>query len=283
MQSIKSFAAEHRVLVDLIGLVLSLVVVHSIYVLYVIPSSEQLMAMAQASGELPPRTIALIFKDFEQEVACVLALWCLWLWTFRYRLFQDEYYLMQMDDFLGISELTVVNEASLDKLQQTVRQIATEIPGSNLVSSLDVAINNLRENGSFREAAQAGTEACELHLETLDSDLSITKYILWAIPSVGFLGTVRGIGEALGRANEAVAGDIAGVASSLGVAFNSTFVALGLSLFLMFISYILQGREEKLVVGFKNLIANDLVAPLSVLARTRPQAVAPTSSSSQIE
>ena len=61
------------------------------------------------------------------------------------------------------------------------------------------------------------------------------RYISWAIPSIGFIGTVRGIGEALGQADIAVQGDISGVTQSLGVAFNSTFIALLISIFLMFL------------------------------------------------
>ena len=46
------------------------------------------------------------------------------------------------------------------------------------------------------------------------------RYIVWAIPSIGFIGTVRGIGQALGQAHRAVEGDIVGVTASLGVAFS---------------------------------------------------------------
>ena len=66
------------------------------------------------------------------------------------------------------------------------------------------------------------------------------RYISWAIPSIGFIGTVRGIGEALAQADKAVQGDIAGVTQSLGVAFNSTFIALLISIFLMFLVHQLQ-------------------------------------------
>ena len=61
----------------------------------------------------------------------------------------------------------------------------------------------------------------------------MVRYITWAIPSIGFIGTVRGIGDALGQAYKAVEGDISGVTVSLGVAFNSTFVALVLSIIMM--------------------------------------------------
>ena len=42
-------------------------------------------------------------------------------------------------------------------------------------------------------------------------------------------------------------GDIAGVTQSLGVAFNSTFIALLISIFLMFLVYQLQLMQERLV------------------------------------
>jgi biopolymer transport protein ExbB/TolQ len=74
------------------------------------------------------------------------------------------------------------------------------------------------------------------------------RYITWAIPSIGFLGTVRGIGQALGQAHKAVEGDITGVTQSLGIAFNSTFVALLISILIMFLLHQLQLAQERLAL-----------------------------------
>ena len=89
---------------------------------------------------------------------------------------------------------------------------------------------------------------CESESERLDSELSMIRYIAWAIPSIGFLGTVRGIGQALGQAHKAVQGDIAGVTQALGVAFNSTFVALLISIIIMFLMHQLQLAQERLAL-----------------------------------
>tara|TARA_B100001115_G_C15415704_1_gene194794 strand:- start:59 stop:421 length:363 start_codon:yes stop_codon:yes gene_type:complete len=83
-------------------------------------------------------------------------------------------------------------------------------------------------------------------------DLSLTRYISWAIPSIGFIGTVRGIGEALSKASEALAGDISGMTDSLGVAFNSTFVALFLSIFLVMLINLSENMQDKLILKIKN-------------------------------
>ena len=76
----------------------------------------------------------------------------------------------------------------------------------------------------------------------MESKLQLVNYVLWAIPSVGFLGTVRGIGQALAEADQALSGNIAVVALNLGIAFNSTFVALILSLILTFLPLRLEGE-----------------------------------------
>ena len=85
------------------------------------------------------------------------------------------------------------------------------------------------------------------------------RYIAWAIPSVGFIGTVRGIGQALGQAHRAVEGDIAGVTENLGIAFNSTLVALLISIVVMFLVHQLQLLQERLVFDTETYVDRNLI------------------------
>ena len=105
---------------------------------------------------------------------------------------------------------------------------------------------------------------CDAESDRLDSELSMVRYIAWAIPSIGFIGTVRGIGEALGQAYRAVEGDIAGVTTSLGVAFNSTFIALVISIILMFLMHQLQLIQERLVLDTHTYADQRLLRHLQV-------------------
>jgi biopolymer transport protein ExbB/TolQ len=103
---------------------------------------------------------------------------------------------------------------------------------------------------------------CGSEGERMESELSIIRYIAWAIPSVGFIGTVRGIGDALGQAHRAVEGDITGVTTGLGVAFNSTFIALVISIVLMFFVHQLQLMQERLVLDSERYVDHELVRRL---------------------
>jgi biopolymer transport protein ExbB/TolQ len=93
------------------------------------------------------------------------------------------------------------------------------------------------------------------------------RYIAWAIPAIGFIGTVRGIGLALAYAEDAIKGDIAPVTSALGLAFNSTLVALVISVFLMYFMHIVQSRQEAFVLETQTYCRNKLIDVMKVPVR----------------
>ncbi len=61
-------------------------------------------------------------------------------------------------------------------------------------------------------------------------------------------------------------GDIAGVTQSLGVAFNSTFIALLISIVLMFLLHQLQLQQERLVLDTETYLDQHLIQHLQVPA-----------------
>ena len=236
--------------------------VHGLYVAWIYPQSLEIIAAGEAVGVYPARDPIIIVKDLEQEICIILGLWCLALLFRRYRLNDIDLHLLEAD-FTGAGEA-----AGLPEVERRIREAADITPDSVLVQATKAALDDFRLTGSFDSARNAAFEHCLLQEEVLESRLTAIRYILWAIPSIGFLGTVRGIGDALTRANEAIQGDITGVAASLGVAFNSTFVALLVSLALTMISNGLRGREQDRFVKCKTFISGTLMLQL----RSRDQA-----------
>ena len=126
------------------------------------------------------------------------------------------------------------------------------------------ALHRFTATRNIQDVSDTASGVCDAESERLESELSMVRYIAWAIPSIGFIGTVRGIGEALGQAHKAVEGDIAGVTRSLGVAFNSTFIALLISIFLMFLLHRLQLQQERLVLETETYVDRHLIRHLQV-------------------
>ncbi len=77
---------------------------------------------------------------------------------------------------------------------------------------------------------------------------SLLRIIIWAIPILGFLGTVIGITMAIASLNpQALEDSLPTVTGGLGVAFDTTALALGLSMVLMFTQFFVDRLEGRLL------------------------------------
>ena len=102
-----------------------------------------------------------------------------------------------------------------------------------------------------------------------DSSYSIARVLIWAIPIMGFIGTVMGLGQAIASFSNflsgsaelgAIKGAIGQVTQGLGVAFDTTLLALVLSVLLMFPLSNVQRREETLLGEVDNYLNDHLIS-----------------------
>ena len=92
----------------------------------------------------------------------------------------------------------------------------------------------------------------------LVASMATVNYLAWAIPAIGFLGTVRGLAGSMTLAGSG--GEQLKMATRhLTVAFDCTLVALTLSLTLMFLIHMLQRDEEALVLDCQQFCLEHLV------------------------
>lgn len=121
-----------------------------------------------------------------------------------------------------------------------------------------------------RISSWAGDESSR-DTSSSDSSYALSRTLIWAIPILGFIGTVQGLGSAVsgfadflaGSAElSAIKGAIANVTIGLGVAFDTTFLALILVTFLMFPLSSLQRREENLFVEIDIYLDEVLISRL---------------------
>jgi len=230
-----------------IALIISIIFVHMIYIGYVRPEASALIEMAQAQGLSSPREVVVILKDYEQEICFILMLWGCFLITTNYREILKTKYLFSVD----LLEDKDHNDGDLN-VNNIIERLDKQIPKDCLSSPLVRTLrSSLWRYGATRNV-QNLSDAIESNLEALavrqDSENTMIRYLIWAIPSIGFIGTVRGIGQALSQADQALAGDIAGMTDSLGVAFNSALVALLISIFLMFLFHQLQRLQDSQIL-----------------------------------
>jgi biopolymer transport protein ExbB/TolQ len=248
---------------QLFALIIVVIVVHAFYVSVVRPNAaqitaEQTLEAAQNPAFVRERSTWVLIKDMEQEASFVLFFWALAIMGYKGRTILRERELLDVD-LVAIAEgMRILPEDSREFSRQ-VEALPVAQQSMVLPRALLHAIRRFGTTRSIQDVSSSTHTIFESEADRLESELSMIRYISWAIPSIGFIGTVRGIGEALAQADKAVQGDIAGVTQSLGVAFNSTFIALLLSIFLMFLVYQLQLLQERLVFDSETYLDDKLI------------------------
>ena len=119
------------------------------------------------------------------------------------------------------------------------------------------AILQFQSSGSINQVNAVFNSSMELYQHESELRYNVLRYLVWLIPTLGFVGTVLGIALALQSAGESFAGitpdtDVAamgpemmqGLTGKLGVAFYTTLLALLQSAALMLAMHLVQEREE---------------------------------------
>jgi biopolymer transport protein ExbB/TolQ len=88
----------------------------------------------------------------------------------------------------------------------------------------------------------------ELASEKMHDSYALVRTIIWAVPILGFLGTVIGITLAIANVTpDQLESGLDSVTGGLAVAFDTTALALTLSLLLVFCSFIVEQSESKIL------------------------------------
>ena len=250
------------------ALLLSIIFVHAIYVAVIRPDAREFMEQearaVQADPEyVPQRSLAVVIKDFEQEACFVLMFWAFAIMVYKAVATYRQRRLLEKD-LIPMSEDMRILPHDTRELSRRIQALPAAVQSFLLPRALTAGLQRFAATGNIQDVSTSVREISESESERLESELSIIRYIAWAIPSIGFIGTVRGIGDALAQAHKAVEGDITGVTQSLGVAFNSTFIALVISIVLMFFIHQLQQMQERLVLDTEYYCDEHLIRHLQV-------------------
>lgn len=137
--------------------------------------------------------------------------------------------------------------AELNELPAGVRK-------SHLARRLGDALEMVRRTGSAEQLADELKYLADVEAAAQQESYSLVRIVIWATPMLGFLGTVMGITEALGDLSKnaellatSIDTAIQGLLGGLYVAFDTTALALTLSMLLMFIQFVIDRVEQQLL------------------------------------
>lgn len=234
------------------SLVIIVIAVHAVYAVIIRPQADaifarQTTALMDDGSRTPERSFYVLVRDAEQEACFILLFWAMAIMGFKAGALIRNRALMQ-SDLLPLAEGVQVLPEDTRELSRQIEALPARQGRALLPRALLAGLQRFRATRNVQDVSSAVHAYCSAEGERLEAELSMIRYIAWAIPAIGFIGTVRGIGDALGQAHKALEGDIFGVTRSLGVAFNSTLIALVLSIVLMFLLHQLQLLQDRYVL-----------------------------------
>lgn len=148
-------------------------------------------------------------------------------------------------DYLPPEDDIILTGEDLGQLYQRLRAAPQH---RFLPRLLERTVAQYQGNKSVAHAHTLLDSCLDLYLHELDLGYHIIRYVVWLIPTIGFIGSVIGIGGALSVAGASKADDpelLARTTAEMSIAFNGTFIALLLSAVLVYIMHLAQQREEK--------------------------------------
>ena len=267
MARIKS-RAPNELLFSAFTLIIFTIAVHAVYVTVVRPKAEVLLAEQRAGMLKDPnyvaeRSLYVVMKDWEQEAEVILGLWAFAIIGYKTWRGRRERELLSRD-LVQVPEGMRILPEDAREYARPLESLPPVEAECLLPRALLAALYRFGATRNIQDVSDAARGVCDAEADRLDSELSMLRYIAWAIPAIGFIGTVRGIGDALGQAHRAVSGDVSGVTEGLGTAFNSTLVALLISIVLMFLLHQLQLAQERLVLDTETYLDQHLIRHMQV-------------------
>jgi biopolymer transport protein ExbB/TolQ len=159
---------------------------------------------------------------------------------------------------LSTEEGTRILPEDARPLQRQLDQVTTKHGPFILATLIRAGLSKLALSRSSTDVRETLKTQADVDMGRLISSMATMNYLAWAIPAIGFFGTVRGLAASMTMASEG--GEQLRIATqNLQIAFDCTLVALGLSLVSMFFIHTLQREEESLVIDCQQYCLDHLV------------------------
>ena len=129
-----------------------------------------------------------------------------------------------------------------------------------IIDVIKKACTKFRSNKAVSEVMDLVSNQIKLNMAKAETAQSSIRYAAWLIPSLGFIGTVVGIAASLGLADKAQDPEVMSqITNSMEVAFDTTLVALLLSIPVMWYYHHLQEVEETFYINMEDYVMENLV------------------------
>jgi biopolymer transport protein ExbB/TolQ len=143
-----------------------------------------------------------------------------------------------------------------------------------LLNRIDRAISNLKNIGRVGDVAEGLRVQSDNDEIFMESTYNLLRGFIWAIPVLGFIGTVLGLSQAVGGFGNVVAKgadieklkeSLGAVTSGLAIAFETTLIALVAALIIQLIMSFVKQKEEDFLDECSDYCHENIISKLKMI------------------
>ncbi len=219
---------------------------------------------------LPPQSMLyyLFFHHGWVPYVCVLLFFCaFWMLVLKLPTLNGEFAAFDLE-LLPQQHNQVIDAPTSRKILARINRLDRKQKSRMLVSRIRQALMRFNQLGTAEKLDDLLRYRADTDLSAMESSYAAPRFIIWAIPVLGFVGTVMGISTGVQHFStliqtasnlQGLRHSLKGVTYGLGQAFQTTMLALTLSLILMLIMSIVQHREDHLLAAIDEYCAENLL------------------------
>jgi len=224
-----------------------------------------------------------LFSGRITETIFAMVLWSLFLIFFKwihfrqqnhsYEAFRNQILHKSLSNGIYVKD---VDERILEISKFLQKQKVKKFQDSIIFRRVRRTLRHLKAIPKKEEITSILNYQAEIDHNRMQSGYTLLNVFIWAIPILGFIGTVFGIGQSIGEFSDFIRSTngtdltlqmrsaLGGVTSGLSIAFSTTFVALVGVVPIMVLSSSLRKREDDLLINVEEYCLEDLLPNLHV-------------------
>lgn len=163
-----------------------------------------------------------------------------------------------------------VNSQTVGGFIDNIYKLPLKLRDSIIVNRIRKALELFETRNSNSEVSDFLATQSDLDANRSTGSYTLVKVFLWAIPILGFIGTVMGLSEAVGSLAtgdnadpEALKESINSLTGGLGIAFDTTLLGLILSILLSFPLAFVQKKEDETLTFIDTFCTEKLMPKLN--------------------
>ncbi|QGQ27099.1 MotA/TolQ/ExbB proton channel family protein [Gimesia benthica] len=212
-------------------------------------------------------------RGFIPYLICFFSFWSLSILFIKYRKlsFQKKslaYIVVPSDTSFVLSSTTV--DTVIDNIYECVDDPRHFV----LFNRIIIALSNLRNLGRVTDVDEILRSQAVHDESSMETSYALLSGFIWAIPVLGFIGTVLGLSQAIGGFGKVlqtseelsqIKTSLQGVTGGLATAFETTLQALIAALFIQLILTFLKKSEEEFLDSCSEYCITNIVNKLRIM------------------